>query len=401
MEGLFHSSEIDCQPSMTDPLPGRTVTGGSGALPFGAHRPRRGLSIPSVTILDRDGRVIEDEQRRVFRFNSQSGYGADIIFACGTTGEWNRISNDQRQRLIRIEIDEVRRINQHAGAHGSRPVEAWAGVTAESAAETLANLRLSVEVGADAAVVAPLSIKGLADPVGFFQREVSDLFDHLGKWLPIYLYDNADIAVNPRIPHIKTRDVKRLSRLDFIYGVKVSAPSRVLGNYTKGALHFKDKGAFGVYIGDAMLIFQVYRMDNGIIGRIREYWNRYWLHNEAPIGVVAGPANCLPREWQRAWRACFAGDDRLASLYQAAFDRFTAACCFAPAGGPVKKPINKTIGCIKEALRIEGVIDTAGVAPLTPELSQSEARRFFSDYMRIKEEIGGLTDSLWISRRED
>ncbi|HKP85522.1 MAG TPA: hypothetical protein VJZ26_05470, partial [Blastocatellia bacterium] len=44
------------------------------------YEPRRGLSIPSVTVLDRAGAVIESEQREVFRFIGQEGMGADIIF---------------------------------------------------------------------------------------------------------------------------------------------------------------------------------------------------------------------------------------------------------------------------------------------------------------------------------
>jgi len=44
--------------------------------------------------------LIEDEQRAVFRYLVQQGRGADILFGVGTTGEWNRISNGERQRLI-------------------------------------------------------------------------------------------------------------------------------------------------------------------------------------------------------------------------------------------------------------------------------------------------------------
>src|SRR5262249_31817279 len=236
--------------------------------------------------------------------------GADIIFAAGTTGEWNRISNIERQRLVWIATDEGARINQELVKRERQPVEAWVGGTAPARVETVANLDCALDAGADAAVIAPLSIADLGDLLSFFQREVSDLFDRRGRRLPVFLYDNADIAADPRIPHIHTRDVKRLSRLRFIFGVKVSAPRRILGNYTKDAGHFKDKGEFGIYIGDAMLMFQAFKLEDGFVGRAREYWNRYLLHNELPIGVVSGPANALPREWQRAWRACYAGDER-------------------------------------------------------------------------------------------
>ncbi|HSB10294.1 MAG TPA: hypothetical protein VLM38_12475, partial [Blastocatellia bacterium] len=285
--------------------------------PF-SYQPRRGLSIPALTVLDAGGHVIEEEQRKLFRFLAQQGRGADIVFGVGTTGEWNRISNDERQRLIWIETDELAHINHDASGREQRPVEAWVGVTAPTVSETLSNLECALDARADAAVIAPLSITDLKDIVFFFQRDVNNLFDRRGRWLPLFLYDNADIAADPRVPHMHTRDVKRLSRLQFVFGVKVSASRRVLGNYTKGAAHFKDKGEFGIYIGNAMLMFQLFKLEDGPLGRVREYWNRYLLHNELPIGVVPGPANVFPREWQRAWRACYSGDERLMATYKSA-----------------------------------------------------------------------------------
>jgi dihydrodipicolinate synthase/N-acetylneuraminate lyase len=361
------------------------------------YQPRRGLSIPSVTVLDTEGRVIESEQRRVFRYNAQQGAGADIIFGAGTNGEWNRIANDQRQRLIRIETDEVARINENLRLAGRPSVEAWVGVTGATKEETLANLACAIEARADAAVIAPLSIKDISDVVSFFQRDVSDLFDHLGAWLPLFLYDNADIAADPRIPHIRTRDVKRLSRLSFVCGLKVSAPRRVLGNYTKGALHYRDPREWGIYIGDAMLIFQVFKLEDGIAGRAREYWNRYLLHNELPIGVVAGPANALPREWQRAWRACYAGDDRLMEIYKTAFERFRSSCRFSRGGEVVKK----SIACLKHALKLEGVISSDRVAEGTRAMTDEERREFAVRYKEIKEFLAAKTDAVWNSKFEE
>ena len=44
------------------------------------YQPRRGLSIPAITVLDAAGRVIEEEQRSVFRYLAQHGdeLAADI-----------------------------------------------------------------------------------------------------------------------------------------------------------------------------------------------------------------------------------------------------------------------------------------------------------------------------------
>lgn len=359
------------------------------------YQPRRGLSIPAITVLDAHGRVIEEEQRRVFRYLAQQGDGADILFGAGTTGEWNRVSNSERQQLIWIETDEVARINQEISKHEIQPVEAWVGVTAATRTETLANLECALEARADAVVIAPLSITDLVDVVSFFQQDVSDLFDHRGRWLPVFLYDNADIAANPRIPHLRTRDVKQLSRLQFILGVKVSASRRVLGNYTKGAGHFKDKGEFGIYVGNAMLMFQVFDLEHGLLGRVREYWNRYLLHDELPIGVVSGPANALPREWQRAWRACYAGDERLMSIYKSAFEQFSEACQFAQGG----RHVEKIIACLKHALKLDGVITSDLVAEGTSALEPNERIEFGRRYEGIKKNLAGQTDPVWISRK--
>src|SRR5262247_2473935 len=75
------------------------------------YMPKSGLNVPVITVLDDSGRVIADEQRRIIRHVVQNGHGADVVFGVGTTGEWNRIANAERQRIMEIEVDEVRRIN--------------------------------------------------------------------------------------------------------------------------------------------------------------------------------------------------------------------------------------------------------------------------------------------------
>lgn len=138
-------------------------------------RPLPGLSIPLITVLDAKARVLEDEQREVVRFAIQRGAGADIIFAAGTTGEWDRIDNPRRQMVSRIAVEECR-----SASRDDRKVEAWVGVTAPNRRETLENLAYAIELAADAAVVAPLSIADAADPVDFIAREIADVFDRLG-----------------------------------------------------------------------------------------------------------------------------------------------------------------------------------------------------------------------------
>ena len=41
--------------------------------------PRRGVSVPCITVLDPEANVLEADQRRLVRFLVQSGRGADIL----------------------------------------------------------------------------------------------------------------------------------------------------------------------------------------------------------------------------------------------------------------------------------------------------------------------------------
>jgi dihydrodipicolinate synthase/N-acetylneuraminate lyase len=269
-------------------------------------------------------------------------------------------------------------------------VEVWAGITAHTTRETLENLEFAVAAGAEAAVLAPLSIQGVDDPVRFVARDVGDLLDTLSRRIPVYLYDNADIAVDPRVPHIRTRQVKALSRLDFVRGIKVSAPRKVLGNYTKAAANFRERGEFGIYVGDAMLIFDLFRPRRGFPGLVAEYWNRYRLRGSLPTGVVAGPANVLPREWQRAWLVCLAGDAERIAECEAVLEAFRSGTRLA--GG------RRSIACLKRALLTQGVLTSDAVAKGTPSLARPDAERFDASFERVRELAAERIGAPWVTR---
>jgi dihydrodipicolinate synthase/N-acetylneuraminate lyase len=352
-------------------------------------RPRPGLSVPVVTVLDAQGELDPEGQRALVRFVAQEGYGADIVFAAGTTGEWDRIDNDVRQRVVQICAEEVAKCNAALGG-SDRPIEAWAGITAHTREDTLANLDFAIAHGADAAVLAPLSIEGVEDPVRFVARDVADLLDARSRRIPVYLYDNADIAVDPRVPHIRTRQVKAMSRLDFVRGIKVSAPKKVLGNYTRAASGFSERGQFGIYVGNAMLIFDLFRPRSGWLGVFTEHWNRYRLRGGLPIGVVAGPANALPREWARAWQVARAGDGERMELARRVAVAFGESC---------KTPSGKrSIACLKRALHHLGVIRCAAVAPGTPALAPEHAAAFDAAFEGVREQAREGLGALWVSR---
>ncbi len=350
--------------------------------------PRSGLSIPIVTVLGPDARVLEAEQRAAVRFVIQGGRGADIIFAVGTNGEWDRLDNAGRQQALQIIIDECRR-----SSPPQRPVEAWAGVTAHTRDDTMANLAYAIEIDADAAVIAPLSIRDVDDPVELLVRDVGKVFECAGRMIPVFLYDNADIAAPGKPPHLHTRDVKRMSELPYVRGIKVTASKAVLGNYTRAASHFKLAHEFAIYAGNANLIFDLFGPPAGIGGMLRHYWNRYLTQRALPFGVVAGPANAMPREWQRAWQACHAHDGALMNRYCGAVNEFLAACAFKRSGGD-HIPM---IACLKAALAEMGVISSDAVAPETPALAPEERREFARRFGQLRARWASVLEPGWIS----
>lgn len=359
--------------------------------PSSRYRPCAGLSIPIITVLDRAGRVIADEQRAVIRYAIQNGDGANIIFAAGTTGEWNRLDPARMQTVAQIAVEECRRATRDGA-----PVEAWVGITAASAADTLANLDHALAIGAAAVVVAPLSITDAESPVDFVERGIGDAFAREGRSLPVFLYDNADIAAPGKAPHMHTRDVKRLSQLPYVHGVKVTASKVVLGNYTRAAAHFKRRGEFAIYPGNAYLIFDLFRPGRGVAGRARNYWNRYLTRNFLPHGVVAGAANVMPREWQRSWQVCAAHDLTLMERYEAIVGQFPAACEFSRGG----RPARLTIACLKAALKELGVCGGDAVAPGTPALEAAERREFLRRFRTLRRNGAATLEPEWSSVTE-
>jgi len=306
----------------------------------------------------------------------QGGRGADVVFAAGTTGEWDRLANPVRQQVIQVCTEEVSKENAQLSAAGERGAESWAGITTPTRLDTLANLEFAIACGADAAVLAPLSIQDVDDPVRFLQRDVADLLDAAQRRIPVYLYDNADIAIDPKVPHIRTRQLKEMSRLDFVRGIKVSAPRKVLGNYTKAARNFRERGEFAVYVGDAMLIFELFRPRSGLAGRAVERWSRWRLRGELPRGVVAGPANVMPREWAHAWQVCRAGDVERMDAVAAVLEQFRVGTRAASG--------RRTIACLKRALVTLGVTTSDAVARGTPALSRPDAERFDAVFEEVR-----------------
>ena len=353
-----------------------------------AYVPHPGLSIPIVTVLDGQGHILEDEQRAAVRFCIQDGHGADVLFAVGTNGEWDRIDNSHRQEASRIIVDECRR-----SSPANRHIEAWVGITAHTRSETLENLDYSLELDADAVVISPLSIRDVDDPVQLVTRDVGAIFERAGKVLPVFLYDNADIAAPGKPLHLHTHDVKQMSQLPYVRGIKVTASKSELGNYTRAASHFKLAHEFVIYAGNAHLIFDLFAPPEGLVATAKHYWNHSLTQHALPYGVVAGPANAMPREWQRAWQWCRAHDAEQMYRYAHALEEFRDACSFARSGGAYVP----MIACLKASLAELGVISSDATAPGTPALGIEERREFAARFHRLREKWARVLEPEWLS----
>ncbi len=344
----------------------------------------RGLSVPVLTALKAGGEFDAASQEALVEWVCQEGQGADMIFSGGTTGEWHRLP----PALLR---------QANEACHFALPAKGpglWAGVTAHRLADSMENLEHALKLGAQAAVIAPLSIADAPEPVPLFHQHVLPLFQFLGRSLPVCLYDNAGIAAEGREAHLRTRDLKQLARLDFVFGAKVTAGAKVVGNYLKAARHFKQRDEFGVYLGDPNLAFSIFSPARGPLGGLKGGLHRFWLGRELPAGLVAGGANLFPREWKRAWKACLAGEVKLMERFKAVFEAMVSAWRFDEAGEMVSKPV----ACMKAALKEEGVLACEALGEGTPALTGAQRGLWLQRYRDLKQELAGFVPAEWRSR---
>lgn len=337
--------------------------------------PRTGLNIPVVTAFDDAGNIIESDQRRIIRHAIHQGRGADSLFICGTTGEFNRITNKQRQQLLEIGIEETHRANSLL-TEGTAPVESWAGITAETKAETLENLELAMQLKADMAVIAPLAISDLApdEIVDFFERDIRKLVGD-GKSLPISLYENPDIAAAPSVMALLPLSfIDKLRTLPFIAGLKASTTREVLQGYMKAFASNRKSSDFPLYFGNAPLIFEMDQMQREV-----------GLNSQEPIvaGVVSGTANLFPSEWRQAWYAVINGEKEKGFAYGDVFADFEKLTVFASKG----KSVSKLIAGIKQAMYSEGIISSPCVAQGTPALKPDEAMQITDGLAQVLSEL--------------
>lgn len=163
-----------------------------------------GTGVPLVTPFAEDGTLDEDRLRAVCRWVVDGG--VDFVVPCGSNGEAELMTAEERAEVVRIVADEV-----------SVPV--LAGTGHPGLAETREQTRRAREAGADGAlVVTPFYFSHDQKTLQAYYERLADESD-----LPIYLYSvpaKTDLALSPET-------VAALADHDTIAGMKDSAGDMV------------------------------------------------------------------------------------------------------------------------------------------------------------------------------
>jgi dihydrodipicolinate synthase/N-acetylneuraminate lyase len=126
-----------------------------------------------------------------------------------------------------------------------------------------------------------------------------------------------------------------------------------------------------------------------VLGTLAEHWQRWRMRGGLPVGVVAGPANALPREWARAWQVCRAGDGERMEQVRRVLEAFRSGTRLA--GG------KRSIACLKRALMHRGVITSDAVAEGTPALARPDAERFDTVFDEVRALAAELLAATWVT----
>ncbi len=172
-----------------------------------------GVYVAMLTPFKRDGRIHEQEMRRMVDF--QIGNGVDGLFPVSSVGESIHMTREEKVALMKVVHDQ---------AKGRVPVAP--GVGSSHPAESVFLAEKAREIGCDAVVIAPPYFFPLSQTM--IERYFETIIDAVD--IPVILY-NIPLFTQPLSYDL----VKRLARKGNVVGMKDSSGSMV------DFLHFMDK----------------------------------------------------------------------------------------------------------------------------------------------------------------
>lgn len=274
----------------------------------------------------RDGRLDEKSLRSLIDWQIKSG--VDAIVPCGTTGEAAALSFEERERIIRIAVEQ---------AGGRAMVFAGAGSNSTDTAIKLA--RQAKAAGADGHLqVTPYYNKPMQEGLYQHFEAIAAVVD-----LPMILYNVPGRTAVNMLPET----VARLSSIETIFGIKEAS-----GNIEQiKKIIAKTPPDFCVYSGDDAMNFEVYRAG----GR----------------GAVSVTANVAPSSVVQVWDSFKAGEASKAEGLQSKLEALNKAMFLETNPIPVKTSLAIMGRCVEE-FRLP-------MTPMSPDRKQ-ELRSVLKQY---------------------
>jgi len=208
----------------------------------------KGIVIPVVTPLTREGRFNEPVYRELLRSFVQNGVHG--VFPFGTTGEFYAFDNAFYRRMLEITRDEVGgKMDIYAGAND---------ITPEGVIELA---KIAEDVGVDAlSVLTPMFVSQTQQEVYRYYRTVAEATE-----LPIVIYNNrpkTNVTVEPAT-------IRELAKIDNIIAVKDSTGD--MTNTEEYLRLTRDNPGFHVLMGRDTLILAA--LCYGAVGAITSCGN--------------------------------------------------------------------------------------------------------------------------------
>lgn len=225
----------------------------------------QGVIVPLLSPMNEDESINEKELRN--QVNRQIEAGIHGLFPLGTNGEAYILSREEKEKIIKIVVDE---------AKGRVPV--YAGTGCISTRETIDLSLKAKELGVDVlSIITPSFALASQEEIYTHFKEVAEAVD-----LPIVLYNIPARTGNSITPDT----VKRLSKIKNIVGVKDSSGN--FDNMLQYVEKTRDREDFAVLSGNDSLIL--------------------WCLLAGGRGGIAGCANVYPRTMASIYDTFIAGN---------------------------------------------------------------------------------------------
>ena len=125
----------------------------------------QGIFCPNMVPYNHDGSLNEDELRRIFDYLIERGISG--LYPNGSTGEFVRLSYEERRRVIEIAVERTRR--------AGRDVPVLAGAAEAHVDLTIDTMNYYADLGCRAgALIAPSYYKLSQDSIKHYFTEIAD-----------------------------------------------------------------------------------------------------------------------------------------------------------------------------------------------------------------------------------